>query len=120
MSTGALAIGLLAEAIKAGLQIYQAQGFTEQQARELVLRDMDAAATRAGLAELGWQARKRPLSKPHEVPYEEGQPGADYVPVITDDGRRVWRQLSQPIPSKDMPAVLPSGPVNPEDAGDGA
>ena len=85
MSTGALAIGLLAEAIKAGMQIYQAQGMTEQQARELVLRDMDAAATRAGLAELGWQARRRP-----------------------------------PIPAKDMPAVLPGGPVNPEDAGDGA
>lgn len=119
MSSAALAVGLIAEAIKVGIDLYQAQGMSEQQARELVLRDMDAAARNAGLAEAGWAARKRPAtSSGDDVLYVKGQPapGSNYLLATNSSGAVVWRPVSLAgLPAEtidgDVVAVVPGEPI---------
>lgn len=56
-----LVIGLIAQAMQAGLELYRAQGMSEEAARDMVRRDMESAAVNAGLATGEWKARKRPV-----------------------------------------------------------
>ena len=115
----ALAIPLIAQAIKAGIDLYMAQGMSEQQARELVLRDMRAAAKSAGLAEAGWRARKRPREfalwgRTVTLPAETVE--GDVVGVVPG------QPIREHIASEDMPTdPTARGPSNPEGTdGDGA